>query len=303
MSLSAAFVPPEHQRRLALGTVQFGLDYGINNARGRVAIEEVSRILEYAREHGIDVIDTAGAYGDAETVLGAASGAITSFKVVSKIPPGATTPKAVDDAVRSSLARLGVGKLYGMLVHDLAGFMADARNWDVLRRWRDAGTVEKIGVSAYYPREIESLMARGLDLQLVQAPYSVFDKRFATTFAGLQRSGVEVHVRSIFLQGLFFMDPERLPAHFASVKPAVLQLQGLAKSIDVPLSALLLSVGLLDPAIDKVVVGVDSLSNLRENLAAFDHLQACGTYADELRHLSVDDESILLPFKWPKGAS
>ena len=293
---------PGHQK-LALGTVQFGLDYGINNARGKVAIAEVSQILTHARDHGIEVLDTAGAYGDAEAVLGAASGKVGSFKIVSKIPPGATTPEAVDDAVRGSLSRLGAERLYGMLVHDLGAFMGDERNWDVLRRWREAGKVEKIGVSAYYPREIEVLMARGLDLQLVQAPYSVFDRRFATIFSELQNSGVEVHVRSIFLQGLFFMEPSRLPAHFESVKPAVLRLQALARSIDVPLSALLLSVGLLDPAVDRVVVGVDSLANLRENLAAFGHLQACVQCADELRQLRVDDESIVLPFKWPKGAS
>jgi len=290
------------RNKVALGTVQFGLDYGINNARGKVSSSEVADILKGARKGGIDLLDTAGAYGDAEKVLGSTLGnSRRDFKVVSKIPPRATTPEDVTLAVQASLSDLGVDRLYGVLVHDISAFMKDERNWQALLSLQAAGTVEKVGVSAYYPQDLQELISRGLAPQLVQMPYNVFDRRFDSLLPTLRDMNIEIHTRSIFLQGLFFMEPDRLGPHFRPVEAKIRRLQSMAKSTGIPLSSILLSFGLSDSRIDRVVVGVDSLANLQENLAAFDHLERCDGLTAELRQFEEKDEDILLPFKWPKG--
>jgi aryl-alcohol dehydrogenase-like predicted oxidoreductase len=290
------------RNKVALGTVQFGLDYGISNNRGKVSSSEVADILKGARQGGIDLLDTAGAYGDAEKVLGLNLGnSRRDFKIVSKIPPGATTPEDVTLAVQASLSDLGVDRLYGVLVHDIAAFMKDAQNWQALLSLQVAGTVEKVGVSAYYPQDLQELISRGLAPQLVQLPYNVFDRRFDSLLPTLQDMNIEVHTRSIFLQGLFFVEADRLDPHFKPVKAKIHRLQSMAKSTGIPLSSILLSFGLSDSRIDRVVVGVDSLANLQENLAAFDHLKRCDGLTDELRQFEEKDEDILLPFKWPQG--
>ncbi|MCX7144172.1 MAG: aldo/keto reductase [Proteobacteria bacterium] len=290
------------RNKIALGTAQFGLDYGINNARGKISSSEVAKILDGARNGGIDLLDTAGAYGDAEKVLGSTLGTgRRDFKIVSKIPPNATTPEDVALSVQATLSDLDVNCLYGVLVHDISAFMRDGRNWKVLLRLQDVGTIEKVGVSAYYPKDLQEFISSGQVPQLVQIPYNVFDRRFDSLLPTLRELNIEVHTRSIFLQGLFFVEPDRLSSHFRSAEAKIRHLQNLAKSMDIPLSSMLLSVGLCDSRIDRVVVGVDSLANLQENLAAFDHLDCCDSLAAELRQFEEKNEDILLPFKWQKG--
>jgi len=290
------------QNKVALGTAQFGLDYGINNACGKVSSDDVIDILKGAVNGGIDLLDTAGAYGDAEKILGATlASSRCNFKIVSKIPPCATTPEDVTLAAQTSLGKLGVDRLYGLLVHDISAFMKDKRNWHTLLNLQAQGIVEKVGVSVYYPQELKELISRGIAPQVVQLPYNVFDRRFESLLPKLKDMNIEVHTRSIFLQGLFFVEPNQLGSHFRPVKAKVCDLQRMSKSTGIPLSSILLSFGLNDSRIDRLVIGVDSLANLQENLTAFEHLERCEGLTPELRQFEEKDEAILLPFKWPKG--
>lgn len=257
--------------RLALGTVQFGLPYGVANTQGQVSYDQAEAMLGAMRAAGIDTIDTAIAYGEAETVLGRIG--ISDFRLVSKLPALREPDLQVDDwvvaQVEASLERLRVPRLGGLMLHapnDLLGphGPAIARG---LQRARDAGLAERIGLSVYSPEQLGTLIDR-LPLEIVQIPANVFDRRFAETgwLDRLAMNGVEVHARSAFLQGLLLMPSERVPSKFAPYRTLIdrwhVWLAGEA-AVTSPVQACLAHVASYE-GIARLVVGADSLEQLQE---------------------------------------
>ena len=283
--------------KLALGTVQFGLDYGISNATGKITPVEVAGILGLAKASGINLLDTAAAYGESEQVLGEQlrEGKL-QFNVVSKLPNCAADKVKV--TFQNSLTRLGLSELYGYLVHDFEWFRQQSAIWQELRRLKQEGKVQKIGFSVYLPEQVNWLLETEFVPDLIQVPYSLFDQRFAPLFPVLQERGVEVHVRSVFLQGLFFLSPENLRPHFASVKTKLTQVRQLFAAHQIPVAAGLLCFAWLCEGIDKLVIGVESLQNLRENLAAEKWLEKTREIYPELLQFAEIDPAIILPTNW-----
>jgi aryl-alcohol dehydrogenase-like predicted oxidoreductase len=203
--------------QLCLGTVQFGLPYGITNHAGQVPEVEVRRILDLAAASGISLLDTAQAYGTAETVLGHCWPTDAPRRLISKLPAGAPR-QSWEERLITSLQRLQAPKLDGFLLHRASDLLAP--DGDALLDWleglRDRGLVERIGVSIYDASELEGLP---LDhLQLVQLPLSVYDQRLNRdgTVARLQDLGIAVHVRSVLLQGLLLQSPHHWPDHLSA---------------------------------------------------------------------------------------
>jgi aryl-alcohol dehydrogenase-like predicted oxidoreductase len=287
------------RRKIGIGSANFGSNYGINNPNGKIATEEVKRIIMCARSFGIDTIDTAAGYGDSEPVLGDCG--VKDFHVITKIDPRAQTPERINQSLQNSLSFLKIDQIYGVLVHNPKGFYESPANWTQLLRLRDTGFISKIGVSVYQPSELEVLLERGLAIELVQVPYSVLDTRFKALFPTLREAGIEIHVRSLFLQGIFFMNPGNLPTHLAPVLSRIKRLRELSGRLCVPLSTVLLAIGVLEPTIDRLIIGVDSVAHLQENLKAVDQCSACAPVLEELYELGLLDESILLPINWPKA--
>lgn len=280
--------------KLALGTVQFGLDYGIANTAGRVSSGEISRILDTARDAGISMLDTAVAYGDSEERLGDAG--IEGFSVVSKLPSLVHETLIVADAIRASLARLRQRSLHGLLLHRSSDLSGDGgeRTYAALNALKDKGLVEKIGVSIYDPEELEPIIGR-YDIDLVQAPYNVLDRRLSTGgwLARLKQTGIEVHTRSAFLQGLLLMPKSRRPERFAQWAPQLDAWDAwLAETGQSPLAAAV-SLAISEESIDRVIVGVDNDAQLREIIAA------CGTLAPQAPlRLASNDERLINPAMW-----
>ncbi len=252
--------------RLALGTVQFGMSYGIANRSGQIGRGEAMRILAHAREHGMDTLDTAAAYGDSEQILGEIG--VTSWRIVSKLSAlGSVTEigRWVEECVRASLARLRVSSLYGMLVHrcaDLAGPRGSAL-FEALQRLKALGLIERIGVSVYGPDDLDRV-ARRFPLDLVQAPFSVFDRRLQSSgwLRELKSAGVEIHTRSAFLQGLLLVASERRPDHFAPWGKLWSAWEQWVRSHGDNPASVCLGFVLGYPEIDRVVVGVDDDAQL-----------------------------------------
>jgi aryl-alcohol dehydrogenase-like predicted oxidoreductase len=281
--------------KIALGTAQFGLDYGVNNKQGRIPKREAFEILEFAASRGVKILDTAPAYGVSETVLGEfLGGRPNEFDVVSKLPAGAENVLAL----KESLKRLKIDALYGYLVHDFGSFRERPRLWNDLIRCRESGQVRKIGFSLYYPRDFDVLREMRIRPDLVQVPYNIFDQRFAVVFSALKEEGVEIHVRSTFLQGLLLKTADELDDRFIEVRPKVARLQALAADAGVPVSTLCLSFVLGNPSIDQVVVGVDNLDNLRQNLESAVRAENFRRLVPELEKFGENEERIILPFLW-----
>jgi aryl-alcohol dehydrogenase-like predicted oxidoreductase len=266
-------------KRLALGTVQFGLAYGVGNKVGQVQPAEVEQILSVAKDNGINSIDTAIAYGTSEEVLGKAG--VNGYRVVTKLLSLSTAQSNVAfwvwDQLEASLARLGQEKLYGLLLHrpqDLLGSKG-AQLIQVLEDLKNCGVVQKIGVSIYGPNELDEICNR-IQIDLVQAPLNVIDRRMEASgwLQRLKADGVEVHARSAFLQGLLLMERTKIPEKFSRwsklwdqwhEKLKISGISSLAASLAYPLSL---------EQVDKVIVGVDSAKQLQDIItvaSAVDH--------------------------------
>lgn len=284
--------------KIALGTVQFGLKYGVANTQGQVSPGEAQAILAYAARQGIDTLDTAIDYGTSEKLLGEIG--IDGWQVVSKLP---SIPKSVvdvhawvHDSVQGSLLRLKVPKLRGLLLHrsqDLLGLQGKDL-YRALVSIKEQGVVEKIGVSIYAPAELDTLCPH-FTFDLVQAPYNIVDRRIVTTgwLSRLSQSGVEIHTRSAFLQGLLLMKREERVAAFDRWQPLWDDWEQWLVGQDVsPLHACL-GFPLSQPEISRVVVGVDSMRHLQEILS-----NAVAARVIPPATLACNDEDLINPSHW-----
>ncbi|MBF9253776.1 aldo/keto reductase [Pontibacter sp. 172403-2] len=284
--------------RVVLGTVQFGLDYGISNTAGKVPLEEVCRILAYAHAKGVTMLDTAAAYGDSETVLGKSLQETgLSFQIISKLPP-TVTARDVRRTVEASLEKLGADKLYGYLFHSFNSYKEHPAVLEQLCLLQEEGLIAQVGFSLYHPAEALELLDKNITFGLTQFPYNIFDRRFDLVLDKLQAAGIETHVRSVFLQGLFFIEAAQLPPYFSKVAGKIAALQQLAQKANIPLEALLMHFVLQVPGINNLVIGVNSLKALKANLATSEYQAAIQYLLPELKRYEVTDEDILLPYKW-----
>ena len=274
-------------KKLGLGTVQFGLDYGISNREGVTGIEEVKRILDFARGAGIDLIDTAYGYGRSEEVLGLAG--VQDFKIVSKFMPESQR-LSIQEQVKTSLERLKTKSLFGLLAHRPADLLKNPDIWPYLQELKQKGQVEKIGFSFNIPEEAEPLLKKGYLPDLIQMPFNYFDNRFQDIMIKMKEKGCEIHSRSAFLQGLFFISANDLPGFFKDVKPEIYELQKNKEA----LPGLLLKYCLEKPFIDKVIVGVNNLAQFQDNINALDSKYALPEFNKQIK------TNILTPSLWPK---
>jgi len=286
--------------KISLGTVQFGQDYGIANTRGRVSEGEVREILDYAKGVGITSLDTAFAYGVSEAVLGKclkeSSG---DFKIISKLPPlKEKGSQKVEEFFKESMQRLGVRKIYGYLVHRYTDIFINEDIWKSLIRLKENGQVEKIGFSLYSPEELSSLLERDIDLDIIQVPYSIFDRRFEKYFHVLREKGIEIQARSVFLQGLAFLRAEALPVALQEARPQLEDLKKIAEGQNISIEALCLNFVLLNRDIGKVVIGVDSLAHLKKNVTSVASADSVREVCGRLDEVRIESEDILLPYKW-----
>ena len=284
--------------KLALGTAQLGLPYGIANQSGQVSREEACQILAFARENGIDTLDTAIAYGDSEACLGAVG--TQDFKIVTKLPglpDGVSDLGAwVHDQVQASLQRLKVESVYGLLLHRPQQLVeAQGRQMmEALERMKAEGVVKKIGVSIYTPQELDAV-TQAYVIDLVQVPFNIIDRRLVTT-GWLQRlhdRGVEVHTRSVFLQGLLLIPHMAMPEKFGPWAAIFDRWYAWLQENHVTTVEACLAFVASHTLIDRVVVGVDSLAQLRELLRA-----AGKQPPQQLPDLRCEDENLINPSNW-----
>ncbi|MBI3804151.1 MAG: aldo/keto reductase [Nitrospirae bacterium] len=285
-------------RRLALGTAQFGMTYGIANQTGQVSRSVAKAMLRLAAANRIDTLDTAIAYGESETCLGEAG--IPGFKLVTKlpvVPDGcANIGDWVQEQMSASLSRLGVGAIYGLLLHrpqQLLGAEGKAI-YQSLQGLKERGQIQKLGVSVYAPSELELLVPR-YRFDLVQAPFNLVDRRLHATgwLQRLKDGGVEIHTRSAFLQGLLLMSPAIIPDQFASWSHLWSKWHSwLARNTTSAVQGCL-AYPLSFPEIDRVVVGADSVSQLEQIIDAANRVAPV-----ELPDLHCDAENLINPADW-----
>lgn len=280
--------------RLSIGTVQFGLNYGIHNKKGIVTKKESHRILKTAGKNAIDLIDTAQAYGDSESLLGSLD--LPKFNFVTKLRPGILVSE-VFASVKKSCKYLDVKDLEGVLVHDFRDYYEKPKIVDELIRLKEGGIVKKIGFSLYYPCELDQLFSQNIEFDILQIPFSIYDQRFKKYFGEIKKRNIEIHVRSVFLQGLVFLEPDKLPQHFVSQREQFLSFKNKCSQLNQPISSVCLNYVYSHHEIDRVVIGVCSSKELLQNINQIkDNLLDFNE--SKFSKFKITDESIILPFNW-----
>lgn len=258
--------------RLALGSVQFGMPYGIANRVGQVGAGEVAAILTRASQAGVDTIDTAIAYGESERRLG--ENGVAGYRLVTKLPaiPASSTDIVgwVRESAELSRHRLGIPKLHAILLHqpgDLLGPKGHALYRGLLALKED-GIADAIGVSIYSPGELDTLCGH-FDFDLVQGPLNVFDRRLLDSgwLARLHSAGIAVHVRSVFLQGLLLMPNDERGRRFPQWHDVWSAWESWLSDHELTPQEACLAFALSHAEIDRVIVGVQSLDQLDQVLA------------------------------------
>lgn len=286
--------------RLALGTAQFGLKYGVANQSGQVSAGEVEQILEAARQAGVMTLDTATAYGESERVLGRHN--LRGFSIITKLPEMPSDclypSDWVEAQLHASLERLGVSAIDGLLLHRPGQLLEPYGQelYRALQSQREQGVVSRIGVSVYGPEELEAL-CRSYNFDLVQAPFNLLDNRMLRScwLERLKRVGTDLHVRSVFMQGLLLMSSEQRPKKFGRwAEQWSIWEQWLADTRQSPLEACLRYV-MSVAHIERVVVGVDSASQWQEVLQA-----SAGNCPPIPFELGCTDIDLLNPSLWDR---
>jgi aryl-alcohol dehydrogenase-like predicted oxidoreductase len=258
--------------KLVLGTVQFGLPYGVTNRVGQTSSIEVRQILDLARQSGLEILDTARAYGNSEQVLGQCG--VQGWRIVSKLPGRQTVGGAehwVRDCLDQSLSALRVESLDGLLLHQPSLLLGKDGSiiYETLQNLKAEGRIGKFGISVYEPAELDALISC-FDLDLVQLPFNLVDRRMLHSgwLERLHKAGIEVHARSCFLQGLLLTSQGERPAKFDRWNSLWHSWhEWLTQSGQTPLSACL-GFSLAQPYIDRVLIGTESVAQLVEILSA-----------------------------------
>lgn len=280
--------------KIVIGTVQFGMRYGISNNGNQTTPSEAASILKLAATSGIYTLDTAFAYGTSETLIGNMC-LDNNWNIISKFP-AVNSVEDFEKKLHTSLHRLQKSSLYGYIAHDADTLLSVPEIWKALCDIKRIGLATKIGYSLYEPEQLTRLLEKGYEPDIVQIPYNVLDRRFEPILSKLKSCGVEVHIRSIFLQGLFFTEPDSLPTFFDQVKPFLRSLKR-CFSGNAELAGYLLNMAFSNPLIDKVVIGVNNAKQLLENLK---HSAIC----EPIMSLTIPShisQKIIMPNHWPKS--
>jgi len=304
--------------KLALGTVQFGLDYGISNSRGQVSKSQVKDILQQAWDLGINTLDCASVYGNSEQILGELA-VSDNFQIISKIPalipalsPTSTNEQnSINDFFTQTLQHLHRDKIHALLFHQADNLLTHPQKdqlFNQLQTLKQQGLVDNIGVSVYSPTQLQSIVQR-YAIDIVQVPINVFDQHFITKdiIALCQQKQIKLHARSLFLQGLLLLEQEQLAPYFTPFKNKLAEFSQLAQHLNCSKLTLALAIATKDSLasscanneiIEKLVVGVCNCQQLVEIVEAYHLATALNVSAKELFTLADQRTELINPSNW-----
>jgi len=258
--------------KLILGTVQFGLDYGIANSNGKIVEYQAYKILDFAWKNGINTLDTAASYGDSEKVIGKLSNE-SKWNLITKVPHfsgheiGKDQLKFINIAFRQSLHNLQKKSIDTLLIHSVDDLLKIGGDQLLakIQKFKKSGLVKKVGVSVYNDTQIDFLL-NNYDVDIIQLPISIVDQRLIKSghLRKIKERGIEIHARSVFMQGLLLMPLKAIPSYFSKIYNDIQEFKLCAHKHFLSDIELALSFVQNINEIDKIVVGVDTLDQLRE---------------------------------------
>ena len=288
--------------KLILGTVQMGLNYGINNSTGKISVRKAIEILEYAYESGIRVLDTAEVYGNAHQVIGIYHKANPSckFEIITKIPKNIFDHE-IERRISEYLNELHINEIRLLMYHDFNNYIErHTKNSQVIEEIRKIGSIKKIGVSLYTNLQIETLLNELGPIDVIQMPYNLLDNLYQreAVLKKMRLAGIHIHTRSPFLQGIFFMPKDSSHVIYRALRPFLKELETIADDAGLSLYELALQYSYFNPLSDAVIMGVDSLDHLKLNLAAISKKMIESDIWTRIDTIAVSNPELLNPSLW-----
>lgn len=283
--------------KIILGTVQFGLDYGVNNKSGKPPKEEVFGILKLARENGITTLDTADHYGNSAALIGEYSATSSDrFLINTKFKADKDTTISVQ-LVRS-LEQLKVDFINVYFYHSYQDLFQYPRIKTELSRLKHESKIKNIGVSIYSNEELEKV-ATIEEVDVIQIPFNLLDNisQRGRSIKKAKDNGKRIQARSLFLQGLFFKELASYPAYLVPLKKYVEKLLDIRDRSGLSMENICLSYALNQPDIDEVIIGVDNAQQLTTNLSYSKSLLA-EHLVREIDSIAVKETELLYPTNW-----
>ncbi len=262
--------------KIAIGSAQFGMDYGVSNKYGKSDKSEVLKIVRYAYKNGVNLIDTAPSYGHSEKTLGEVINN-QNWKIITKTPIFSDNyfDKSHSQYLRKSfyqsLSNLGQKNIYGFLIHSCEDLLKPGGKllFQQMESLKAVGIIKKIGVSVYNSNQIESILEK-YDIDIIQLPINIFDQHLFLDgwLDKLKNNNIEIHARSVFLQGLLLMQPEAIPKYFLPIKEKIELFSESARNLS--LSKLELALAYVNgiSEIDSIIVGVNTVTQFQEIINA-----------------------------------
>ncbi|MBL4898828.1 MAG: aldo/keto reductase [Colwellia sp.] len=287
--------------KLILGTVQFGMDYGINNKNGRPDSAEIEKILDHAFESGIGMLDTAERYGNSQQSIGDYHrGRDCKFDLITKLDfSSIKSEEELNQRVEGAINKLNVSGLYCCMFHTFSALESNYSNHEsAFQKLITDKKVAKLGVSLHSNAEFEQALAYDI-VSIIQLPFNLFDNENSrgNMLRKARDQGIEIHVRSVFLQGLFFKDPESISYKLQPFLKYLRLLGEIAKDCEMSINQLALSYVMMQEDIDKVLIGVDNQSQLIENIENAD-FDLPSDVIEEINTINMKDNELLNPANW-----
>lgn len=285
--------------KIILGTVQLGLKYGVNNVGGMPSLSEAFRILNTAYDSKIETLDTAEAYGSSQEVIGKfhQKHPNKQFHVITKISPlEPLLPEEITNRVHENCKKLNSDHLYCYMFHNYQHFIQNKTGYREMVNVKKTGLVKKIGISLYTNEEIEDVITHYPEFDIIQVPFNLMDnarKRESVLLRAKQR-GVEIHTRSVFLQGLFFKSTNELPLKLKPLSKYISSIQKIKREMTT--EEIALRYALQKPYIDNVLIGVDNARQLEENISMAK--KDARVPHSEIDAIDVKEVELLNPSNW-----
>lgn len=283
--------------KIILGTVQFGLDYGINNTLGKIPIEEIHQILDFAYSKGVLTLDTASGYGDSEEIIGTylAKNPNKRFEIITKINSSETS---LEEQLKESLRKLKLNKIQVLMLHSFELYEKFKSQITAFCQKNKGKNFNELGVSVYTNDEIETIISDP-NINRIQSPFNLLDNEMkrGEKYAEIKSNGKVVDTRSVFLQGLFFKDTNTLPADLEQLREPLEKLKRIAASESLSMEELAMGYALSMKFIDNVLIGVDSLDQFKKNINVLSN-SISKELVKEINSISIENTNLLNPSLW-----
>jgi aryl-alcohol dehydrogenase-like predicted oxidoreductase len=287
--------------KLILGTVQMGLNYGVNNHQGQISFSQSIEILFTAFKSGINTLDTAELYGNAHEVIGKFHERYPSlrYKIITKLP-SVIDSELFNIKIKKYIDDLKVDSLEAIMFHSFESYISNKDKITELLILKKEGIIKKIGVSIYTNEQIEHII-EDTNIDIIQLPFNLFDNEYirGNYINKAKRFNKEIHTRSCFLQGLFFKSLSSENKIAVKLKKSLNYINQLSVQNDLPITDLALGYCLNQKKIDKVLIGVDSLDHLNQNIKSAE-INLNSDIIEKINGIRIENTEYLNPSLWSK---